>query len=492
MMTNNKNSSRRKFLINFSAMTMASQLPIKPLHANTVKLPLNLTSLPLEIINTAKELVNGKNVTLTILQPKGSFGNIKPIGELFQKQTGIAIKYVEASLDEINAKILAQSLSSQSLYDLALPATFGLPDLIESNAIRPLDEYVAKYEPHDLKDGMLHSVGDYYKGKFYGYQTDGDTYLMFYNKSWLESDEENANFRKQFGYDLKIPDTWQQLDQMIKFFNRPTENKFGGALFRNKDYLAWEWWSRFHAKGYFPFDDELKPQINSNGGVEALTELINVSEYLYPQATTNGLFDNWEAFSQGNIFCNIGWGGTQKYLNGPDSKIRNNLLFGPTPGGYIDDKFLKAAYFNWGWNYTVSTKSHEPELAYLFSLYACSPEISTIAVQYREGYFDPFRVEHYDDQKIQETYSNDFLKVHKLSMQDSIPDLYLTGHGEYWDVLIDNLSLASTGKISPKFALDATAKVWTQISKRHGINNQLIQWKYLKSYYPASIKDRLI
>ncbi len=347
--------------------------------------------------------------------------------------------------------------------------------------------------PRDkFKSGMLYSIGDYYKGKFYGYQTDGDAYLMFYNKSWLEDSHENINFKNQYGYDLKIPETWQQLDQMIKFFHRPKQDKFGGALFRNKDYIAWEWWTRFHAKGLYPFDNNLTPQINSKAGIEALTELINTSQYLYPQARSNGLFENWQAFSEGNIFCNIGWGGTQKFLNKPDSNIRGNLLFGPSPGGYVNNQLIKTPYFNWGWNYTVSSTSKEPELAYLFSLYACSPAISTLAVQYPDGYFDPFRVEHYEDEKIRETYSKPFLDAHLFSMKESIPDLYLSGHGEYWDALKEYLSLAETGKMSPKFALDATARVWTQISKQYGINNQLEQWNYLKERYPASIKNILI
>ena len=41
--------------------------------------------------------------------------------------------------------------------------------------------------------------------------------------------------------------------------------------------------------------------------------------------------------------------------------------------------------------------SREPEIAYLFTLYACSPAMSTIAVRDPGGYFDPFRGAHYKD-----------------------------------------------------------------------------------------------
>ena len=480
--------NRRKFIKNAGLGLLGLHMPVHISYSATGHSKFDMANLDEQIINKVKQIVSGRAVSIAVLQPKGSLGNVKPVGDIFKQKTGVEINYIEASLDEINAKILAQTISSKTYFDIALPATFGLPDLIEAGAIRDLDEFVDQYEPLEFRNGMLYPIGDQYKGKFYGYQTDGDTYVMFYRKSFIEDEIEKNNFKQQFGYELDVPNTWEQLDDMIEFFHRPDEKRFGGALYRNKDYIAWEWWSRFHAKGCFPFDDNLNPQINSDVGVEALNELIKTSAYLYPQAKSNGLFENWEAFAEGNIFCNIGWGGTQKYLNGEESNLRNDLAFGPTPGGFIDKTHIHTPYFNWGWNYTVSNNSSEPELAYLFTLFACSPKMSTLAVQFSEGYFDPFRDEHYVDKKIENTYSREFLDTHKFSMKHSIPDLYLSGQGEYWDALKDNIDLADRGKLSPQLALNNTAKIWNNISSRYGVKSQQEQWKFLKSQYPEKLQ----
>lgn len=481
--------TRREFIKKMGIATATALIPTTCLYANNKISPNDLT---LSIIKHVKSLVKGRDIVLTILQPEGSLGNVKPTGELFHQYTGVTIKYIEASLDEINAKIMAQAFSRDTYFDIALPATFGLPDLVEANVIEDLSRYAAKYQPQGYDLSMLYTIGNFYKGKFYGYQTDGDTYVMFYNKTWLKDGAEQKAFKEKYNYPLDVPKTWQQLDHMIEFFHRPEKNMYGGALFRNKDYIAWEWWSRFHAKGLFPFDDKLQPQINSQAGIDALSELISVSQYLYPGAKSNGLFENWDDFSKGNIFCNIGWGGTQKYLNKPDSEIRNKLAYGPTPGGTVNNELLHVPYFNWGWNYTVSSLSKEKEIAYLYTLFACSPEMSTLAVQFPDGYFDPFRNEHYQDEMIIKTYSKEFLDAHQFSMQNSIPDLYLTGQGDYWDALKDNLDLANRGKMSAKLALNNTAKLWNQISARHGVVNQLEQWKYLKAHYPENIRNKLI
>ena len=485
------NTNRRDFIRNISLCAFSSLFAT--FHRQAISEPAHsaLETTTAEIIQQVNQLKGNRDITLCILQPEGSLGNITPAGNLFNQHTGIKIHYIEASLDEINAKIMAQAFSNDTYFDIALPATFGVPDLVEANVILDLTEYAKKYQPEAYSQSMLYPLGDYYKGRFYGYQTDGDAYVMFYNKQWLSDKKEQDNFYEEYGYPLDVPETWNQLDQMIEFFHRPDEGKYGGALFRNRDYIAWEWWSRFHAKGLFPFDDKLRPQINSQAGIESLEELVSVSQHLYPSAKSNGLFDNWRDFSQGNIFCNIGWGGTQKYLNNPNSNMYNNLSFGPTPGGIVNNDLLHVPYFNWGWNYTVSTNSQEPELAYLFTLFACSPEMSTLAVQYPDGYFDPFRSEHYHDEKIIQTYSKEFLDAHQFSMKNSIPDLYLTGQGDYWDALKENLDLANRGKISAKLALDTTAKIWNQISLRYGTDKQLEQWNYLKAHYPENIRNKL-
>jgi len=439
----------------------------------------------------AKELAGSRNVSLKIMQPSGSLGNVKPVGDLWTKATGIPVHYLEVPLGEINQKVLLEAVSKSGSFDLALPATFGIPDLAESGILVNLDKYAQKYEPTDYQKDVLYTIGDYYKGSLYGYQTDGDTYLMFYNKDWLDNADEQKGFSDKHGYALKVPDTWEQLDAMMEWFHRPDKGMYGGALFRTQYFIAWEWWGRFHAKGFYPLADDLTPQINNDAGIAALEELIAASKFLYPGARTNGLFENFEAFGKGDKFADIGWGGTQKFLNSDKSKIKGRLAFGDMPGGMVNGELLRTPYFNWGWNYVVSSVSPDPEIAYLFSLFACSPVMSTIAVRDPGGYFDPIRGIHYKDPQIQKTYTEEFLVAHKHSMINSIPDFYLKGQGEYFDELRVNIAAADAGTKTAKAALDDCAASWERITRRMGKRSQSVQWHFLKANYPAGIRDRL-
>jgi len=489
-----ESEGRREFLKKAAAgaatLTMGPALALAPGIARAEKL--GLTDVTTEAASAAKKLANGQAVTLTILEPSGSLGNIKPVAERWTTDTGIQVKYIEVPLDQINQKVLLEAVSKTGAFDIALPASFGIPDLVGAGALVNLDQLAAKYEPADYQADYLYRIANYYKGSLYGYETDGDAYVMFYLKDWLEDPKEDKNFHAKHGYHLKVPETWEELDAMMAFFNRPSEGKYGGALFRTRFFIAWEFWVRFQAKGYFPLDDNMRPQFNNAAGVKALEELIAASKSQYPGARSNGLFENFEAFGAGDKFCDIGWGGTQKFLNGPKSKVSGRLAFGPMPGGKVKGKLLSTPYFNWGWNYVVSAFSKQQEIAYLFTLYACSPKMSTVAVRDPDGYFDPFRKVHYQDQAIIKLYSEPFLKVHESAMAHSIPDLYLRGQGEYFDALRVAVQSADVGEKAPKEALDDVAHKWEQITDRMGRQSQIVQWRFLKDNYPKDLRHRLI
>ncbi|MEM7509043.1 MAG: extracellular solute-binding protein [Pseudomonadota bacterium] len=423
--------------------------------------------------------------------PTGCEGNISPVIDAFREATGIEASWQAVGVGDVDSHLALDALSGEGGYDLALPATFALPDLASVGAIRDLSELAARHEPPGFRDDTLYSIGDTFDDRIYGFQADGDTYLMFYHRDWMLDPVEQARYGDLYGISLDVPQTWAELDRQMAYFHRPEQGRFGGALFRTPGYLAWEWWVRFHAKGVWPLSADLEPQIASDQGVEALEEMIRASETLYPEAKSAGLFRNWKRYSEGQIYCNIGWGGSQKYLNNQGSGMRGRMVFGPTPGGIVDGQLLRTSYFNWGWSYAVTQFSQQPELAYLFALFASTGEISTLAVRDAEGYFDPFRAEHYSDPVIQRIYSPEFLEVHEASMRASIPDLYLARQSEYFRVLNNALLDAITGREKPEAALRQVAIQWSLLNRQVGKEQQRTRWHALRGKYPDQVRRHL-
>src|SRR6202790_5911057 len=264
---------RRAFLKSTVAGTAAIAAGASLLSwARPLKAAGSLAEVQMEAAKIAKELANGRGVTLRILQPSGSLGNIKPVADKWTADTGSKVEYIEVALGELNQKVLLEEVSKAGSFDIALPASFGIPDLAESGILVDLDQLAAKYEPEGYQDSIIYKTANYYKGNFYGYETDGDAYVMFYRQDWIDDPAEQKSYTEKYGKPLKVPDTWEELDQQMAFFHRPESGRYGGALFRSQYFIAWEWWVRFHAKGFFPFTDDLAPQIKKDAGVKALEE----------------------------------------------------------------------------------------------------------------------------------------------------------------------------------------------------------------------------
>jgi multiple sugar transport system substrate-binding protein len=117
--------------------------------------------------------------------------------------------------------------------------------------------------------------------------------------------------------------------------------------------------------------------------------------------------------------------------------------------------------------------------------------MSTKAIRSSNGFFDPFRPEHYADPEIRKTYSDDFLTVHRKSMETAIPDFYVRGKGEYFEALRTNLDLAARGVLSAGEALNVAAAQWSQITNKLGPAEQARQWRSIKAEYPAPIRKLL-
>ncbi len=477
--------SRRAALVGGASSAISVSLGASPGWGKPTAKEMHLDNI---VVDVVKEKFSGSSRSLVVLIPSGSGANLAPIVAAFEKQASIKIQLIEADTDGINTELMLDTMLGSNKYDVALPATFGLSDLVLAKAVLPLDAYQRRYEPDGFRKGILYQGGDEFEGRTYGYQTDGDAYLMFYNNKMLHNSDLQKRYSDRYGVVLDIPLTWGELDRQMLFFHNPDRNCFGGAMFRTPQYLVWEWWIRFHAKGLWPLSAEMAPQIDGDAGFAALEEMISVTQAFVPGTTSMGLFENWERYARGDIYANIGWGGTQKYLNSAKSKMRGKMSFGPIPGGKFGGEQIPMPYFNWGWSYVVSATSSEPELAYLFALFAATPEMSTRAVRQIDGFFDPFRTEHYDDPSIKQVYSSSFLKVQRESLEGAIPDFYLKGRSEYFNALAEGLDQALQGEMTPEAALRRVAQNWQLITSRAGRGEQIKRWRKLRSQYPYAVR----
>lgn len=479
--------SRRQFINSFALAAAYAKFAPGDLSAFAGTVELHI-----KIAEKVKQLGSSGKTPLKILYPKGSLANITPVVAEFKRLTNREVQLIEGSLDEISSEIvLNKHVSSLAKnFDIALPSTFSIPDLAEANSLLDLTILRDKYSEL-LPDQGLYPNGNGYLNRLYGFQTDGDVYLMFYNQNFFKHPVWSKEYVQKFGQDLELPKTWDELDRQVRFFHRPHAGYYGGNLYRNLNYSIWEFWMRMHAKGVLPFASDMSSRVHEEPAVEALNELVELTKYLSPSVLKDGLFENFQSFSEGKSFCNLGWGGTQKFLEGNASKIKGQTLIDLPPGGVVNGQHFRTPFFNWGWNYVVSGQSTQSEAAFLFCLFAVTPKISTLAVREGDGYFDPFLVEHYNDTKIRSLYTDKFLVPHKKAMEQCIPDLYLKGQGLYLSALKQGVHIAIQGHAPSKIALKKVSEKWDRITESLGRSLQVSSWQKVRESYPSDIKRAL-
>ena len=116
---------RRSFLKSAAVGTAAFAAGTSLLSwARPAKAAGSLANVQSDAAKAAKELAGGRVVTLRILEPSGSLGNIKPVADRWTADTGIKVEYIEVPLGEINQKVLLEAVSKAGSFDIALPASF--------------------------------------------------------------------------------------------------------------------------------------------------------------------------------------------------------------------------------------------------------------------------------------------------------------------------------------------------------------------------------
>ncbi|MEM6640864.1 MAG: extracellular solute-binding protein, partial [Pseudomonadota bacterium] len=441
------------------------------------------------ILGRARSLSAGLSKPLRMLLPRGSEANVQPVVDRFARETGAKVELIPSPVSDINTHLLIAHGRGAS-YDVALPATYGLADLVAAGALQALDDLAPGYAVSASRSSLF-PLGDVVGGRLYGLQTDGDVYVMFYNRRLLENTELSDAFAARYGERPRPARSFGELDQLMQFFHAPEQNRYGGVLFRAPGFLAWEFWIRLHAAGRFPFNRDMRPQLTTDESVSALKALVSASRWQHPAVMTDNLTDNWKRFAQGEALCNIGWGGSQKYWRRRAAELGRDILVAPLPGLAHAKGIARLGYFNWGWNYAVPARSTHPELAALFACYAVSPRASALAVREPDGFFDPFQPEHFLSPGIEQVYGRNFLDVQRDALSHAIPDLYLPGRSGYMDSLDDYLHRANSGDLSPTEALRAVESIWEAHTDRLGRRRQVSAWRDLRARYPSELRSLL-
>ncbi len=340
-----------------------------------------------------------------------------------------------------------------------------------------------------------------WEGRYLTQTIDGDVHHLTYRLDLFADPDNQARFKRRYGYELAPPVTWDQYYAIAEFFNRPGKEHWGTAeAYRRGGEQFWYFFSHAAAYTHHPdhpgamfFDPEtMNAQINNPGWVKALEDYIQGLNVAPPGALGFASDDVHNIFAAGSVAMTIDWGDTGVNAAHPTNslvpgKVGSAVLPGsgkvwnPTTSQW--DEFnppLRAPFLAFGgWQAAVPTASDSAAAAWDFIHWMASPKVSGAAVVALGSGINPYRASHFENQqRWLSIFTPQEAELYLGSIRDSLNhpnaalDMRIPGYFQYTEALEIELVRALTFEVSPQEALNNVANAWNAITDRLGRDKQ--------------------
>ena len=323
--------SRRTFVQGSVGLTVANFVP------GTT--PLAFAASMEEQTVAAAKTVGKADVSGMIWSPY--FVPMQPVIAEFTKQTGIGIGGIQdISIFDAPQRAMAEALSRSPQFDFIHIDSNMIPSLVSAGYLEPLDEYIEKAGFH------LDVVADYgnfmkYGGHTYGVPTDGNVHIQYTRKDLLDEPDNKKRFADKFGTELKLPETWEENLRLQELLMDPKKDLYGSGNLRNRANGVTWWYMIFYSAGGFPFDDDMKPTLNTPAGQYAVDIYLQDKKVNHPEAANWGTPQMIPRIAQGHVVSCQYWDGTCKTIANPQqSKTVGKFHYSVVPGSRLTGKMM--------------------------------------------------------------------------------------------------------------------------------------------------------
>lgn len=236
--------------------------------------------------------------TITILWAKWAPADfLQELTKDFTKETGIKVKVVQESWGTWQTIFFDEMAQKGQTYDMVIGDSQWLGRGATGGHYIELTKWIKQHGVDlSMMPASITGYSEFPKGSghYWAIPVEGDAMGFSYRKDLFEDQKEKAAFRTRYGYELDIPQTWNQLKDIAEFFYRPAQDFYGvlawvepryDGITMGVDALIWAWGADLgNPKTY-----RVKGLLNSEEGVEALKFYKALYQYSNPKWIHNYL-----------------------------------------------------------------------------------------------------------------------------------------------------------------------------------------------------------
>ncbi|MFQ5997712.1 MAG: hypothetical protein ACE5KO_00230 [Candidatus Bathyarchaeia archaeon] len=479
-------------------------------------------------------------------------GNVHPlsgwkgvhIGKEFTRQTGIPVDIDTLNDLELYEKAISEGITKAGTWDFMSVRMDFLYDFQGADAILETTPFVEAYNP-EFESGPCPlfpgaGTGNYKiitpegKATWWGYPVCDDWFTQMMRVDIMKDPKEQADFEKQWGYELRptdpatqpdsFPSTWNQVQDMAEHFFRPDADPplFGGYYFRDPWFSNLEFYIRFYELGGLFFDRNMNITIDTPQYRKAIEDMKALTPYMDPISFKCSWPCMYPDYSAGKAFQTITWGS----LNQFGGLIRSGLgmtvqeaikAFGAygIPGYVTNGQLVRNTVLYDQTSYMVAKHGkltkQVPDISYLFGQFISDPEISTQALANPGAISDGWRTCHFTDPRLVLAYATDqppnsyvfgdwtqpstqtpprrgAMETYEVDLARAAPPLQISGLKELQDLMGTQQNAYFTGLQDIDTTTNNVQAGWERVVDRFGRERVFKQWRDVVNGFPPVLR----
>ncbi len=301
----------------------------------------------------------------------------------FQRVSGCPLQLEWESLDlnPLVDSLFTQGGLKDGTWDIAFVVTDWLADAVHDGSLRdlapamradPVPDYPAGWVP--VLTGMQ-QFGDAVYGLPYH---DGPECLV-YRTDLFGDAAEQAAFAGRFGYPLDIPRTWEQFEDVARFFTRPDDDLYGTvfAAFPDGHNTVYDFCLQLWSRGGELTDTDGRPTFNTPEAIAALDfhrRMVADRRVTPPGLEEIDSVKSGELFASGAVAMMVNWFGFAAVCEQPGCPVKGKTGVTTLPSAEGIPPVSLIVY----WLLAVAAGSPHPDEAYAFARHCCTPAMDKL------------------------------------------------------------------------------------------------------------------
>jgi multiple sugar transport system substrate-binding protein len=221
---------------------------------------------------------------------------LQQVGNDYEAETGIKVTVVQEPWGSFYNRVGAEWAAKGASFDLVVGDSQWVGQGVTEGHYVDLTEFMtSRGLEQTVTPATLAYYGEYPigSGNYYAFPTEGDANGFAYRMDLFEDADNQAAFMDAYGYELAVPETWDQLRDIAEFFTRPDDGLYGIGIYTQIDYdaitMGFENVLFSYGADWKDADNNVLGVLNTPASVEAL-ELYGELYSFAPPGTSNAFF----------------------------------------------------------------------------------------------------------------------------------------------------------------------------------------------------------